>query len=525
MPKLLKSILLASSYILLFNIILFFHKNVQGQDVYIRLIKDLAILIPASIITFYFLLLPTRLISSVIISALFVIGAVNNYFYYTFNKTFDTGVLIDLLTVESSLTQDFISTKLVIIGIVTFVLVFLLNFKITLGQFASRLGKITSYFIVVILVLVISASSNFNKRTFEATVINYLPFSIFYNVYEYYSKFKPHIYKREEKNDLTEQYSFTLGADTYQQPLTVVLIIGESMRGDLISLNGYSAHDNMPRLQKRSNLISFTNATSSTTSTRMSIPYMLTSAVVPDFNQALSEKSVISIFKRLGFTTSWIGNQGIFGIHETTYASDVMEADYYIINKDFRKAIPDRIIYDTDMLPYISKRLQEVQDKHFIVIHMVGSHWSFYKRYPSDMENKFKPECNTEIISQCDKESLFNSYANTIKQSDYFLDEVLKLLENKNSFVLYASDHGFSLGENGHYGNAYAQDDNIPNEQLSIAMFSWGSEVFHNANKCLFAKINSKKNNQIHHGYIFHSLLDCTRVKSPYINKGLSLCQ
>jgi glucan phosphoethanolaminetransferase (alkaline phosphatase superfamily) len=307
--------------------------------------------------------------------------------------------------------------------------------------------------------------------------------------------------------------------------MTIILVIGESMRGDLISLNAYDAHDNMPRLKTNSELISFLNAKSSTTATRTSLPYMLTSAIVPNFHQALSEKSIISIFKHLGFTTSWIGNQGIFGIHETTFASNVMEADYYLINKDLQKAIPNRSIYDIDMLPFISKRLKQVTGNHFMVIHMLGSHWNFYKRYPEDLQNKFTPECFAKVISQCDKESLFNTYANTIKQSDDFLDGVLSLVENNNSFMLYSSDHGFSLGENGYYGNAYSQDDNIPSEQLNIAMFFWGSKTFYNENKGLFAQIYTKKNKKINHDYIFHSLLDCAKVKSSYINKDLSLCK
>ncbi len=521
LSKFSKALLLSIIYILFFNVILFFYKAPADNDILIKFIMELAILLPTSIITFYVVLLNTRLISSIIFALLFAIGAINNYFYFYFNKVFDTGVLIDLLTVQSDLIRDFISYQAIIFMLVATIFGFILSFKITTRKCKSVYFE---FIRILSLILVISISSNWNFRTFNPTIINYLPFNIFYSIYEYNKKFKLHISKLDQKIDLTKKHSFNIENIDDSEPITVVLIIGESMRGDLLSINGYDLRDNTPLLRSRSDLISFTNAKSSTTSTRGSLPYILTSAVVPNFQQALSEKSIISIFKSLGFTTSWIGNQGIFGTFETTYASSALEADHLLIRKDFTKMIPDRTVYDTDMLPAINARLNMEKGNQLIVLHMFGSHWIFYNGYPRDMENKFMPECMDNIISRCNKEKLLNGYSNTIKYSDYFLNEVIKLLENKNSFMIYASDHGYSLGENGNYANAYSKDDNIPKEQLNIGMFFWGSKKFYNKNPDLFNLINNKKHNPINHDFIFHSLLDCAKVKSSYINKGLSVC-
>ena len=85
------------------------------------------------------------------------------------------------------------------------------------------------------------------------------------------------------------------------------------MRGDINSLNGYTEYNNMPFLTSRPHLVSFPKAKSSATTTRVAIPYMLTNATPPDFEKAMNTKGIISLFKKLGFKTSWIGNQGLFG--------------------------------------------------------------------------------------------------------------------------------------------------------------------------------------------------------------------
>ena len=52
-----------------------------------------------------------------------------------------------------------------------------------------------------------------------------------------------------------------------------------------------------------------------------------------------------------------------------------------------------------------------------------------------------------------------------------------KKLEQKNAIVIYSSDHGFSLGENGFFGNA-SKDPLAQKEQTDIAMFMWLSDYF-----------------------------------------------
>jgi glucan phosphoethanolaminetransferase (alkaline phosphatase superfamily) len=89
---------------------------------------------------------------------------------------------------------------------------------------------------------------------------------------------------------------------------------------------------------------------------------------------------------------------------------------------------------------------------------------------------------------------------------------------------MYSSDHGYSLGENGFFGNA-SKDPLAQKEQKDIAMFMWGSDYFIEKNPGLIDKIRKHSEKRVSQDYIFHSILDCSGVKSDYIHSSLSLCR
>ncbi len=423
----------------------------------------------------------------------FVFGIISNFFIYNFKKGFDEGVLNDILSVELDLIVEYINVLTVLSAVIGFLLIYYLLYKF-LGS--SKYGESKKYSIATIAICISIlglVSKGFTSRSLGYTLTNYIPYNIIWSIKEYNKKYKKQLERRNNKTDLTKKYSFKFDSDE-NKPLTVVLIIGESMRGSTVS------EKNMPLIHGRKNLVLFKNAKSSETSTRESIPYMLTSAKSPNIEQSLSEKSIISIFKSLGFETSWIGNQGIFGVFETSFASIALEADYVITKLELRKKFPNNNIIDEYLIPFIDQRL------------------------PEDFEVPFMPECKNSIPSQCSKEQLMNSYENSFYYTDMVIDSLLKKLEHKNAIVIYSSDHGFSLGENGFFGNA-SKDHLAQKEQTDIAMFMWLSDYFIKKNPAILEKIKKHSKHSVSQDYIFHSILDCSGVKSNYIDSSLSFCR
>ena len=97
------------------------------------------------------------------------------------------------------------------------------------------------------------------------------------------------------------------------------------------------------------------------------------------------------------------------------------------------------------------------------------------RRYPKHF-NVFRPSCESTNLSSCSLEEVHNAYDNTILYTDFVLaeliDELKRLEDNYDSLVLYVSDHGESLGENGVYlhGAPYMI---APVDQTHVPMLLW----------------------------------------------------
>ncbi|WP_435659193.1 sulfatase-like hydrolase/transferase [Helicobacter rodentium] len=132
------------------------------------------------------------------------------------------------------------------------------------------------------------------------------------------------------------------------------------------------------------------------------------------------------------------------------------------------------------------------------MLHLQGSHGhSYFKRYPKEFE-RFLPTCKTNNLSQCSQDSIFNTYDNTLLYTDFLLQSLIHTLNNLQSShkvaLLYLSDHGESLGENGIYlhGMPYFI---APKEQTHIPFIFWSNnEKLNNLAKQRYSKEYSHDN-------------------------------
>ncbi|MCF1438041.1 MAG: sulfatase-like hydrolase/transferase, partial [Shewanella sp.] len=148
-----------------------------------------------------------------------------------------------------------------------------------------------------------------------------------------------------------------------------------------------------------------------------------------------------------------------------------------------------------DELHQTLKTMDTAPNDTVIVLHMMGSHGpAYYKRYP-DAKRLFTPDCQRNDIQNCSHEELINTYDNTIAYSDYILSQVIDVLKAQqtafDTSMLYLSDHGESLGENGLYlhGAPYAL---APKEQIHIPMLAWFSRGFVKGNDLTMSCIKQK---------------------------------
>ena len=181
---------------------------------------------------------------------------------------------------------------------------------------------------------------------------------------------------------------------------------------------------------------------------------------------------------------------------------------------------------DEGMLVGLEDYIKNNQGKDiFIILHQMGNHGpAYYKRYPKEFE-KFTPVCKSNQLEECTKEEVSNSYDNAILYTDYFLSKVINFLkpytQEYETAMLYMSDHGESLGENGVYLHGFPYLI-APDEQKHIGSLIWfGSEGM--KNDIDMEKLNSYKNQHFSQDNLFHTLLGLFEVETSIYKKEMDI--
>lgn len=254
-----------------------------------------------------------------------------------------------------------------------------------------------------------------------------------------------------------------------------ILVLGETSRAADFSLGGYDRQTN-PLLAK-DNVVYFPKTASCGTATAVSVPCMFSNMPRDAYNESLAhhQEGLLDIIQRAGIQVLWNDNDG-----GCKGACDrVPHQDMTALN------LPGQCIngecYDEVLFHDLEKTIDTMQGDGVIVLHTIGSHGpTYYNRYPPAFR-RYTPTCDTSEIQSCSQEQLKNSYDNTILYVDYIVDKAIKLLQSKQdkftTSLVYLSDHGESLGENGVYlhGLPYSI---APETQKHVPMLLWLSNDY-----------------------------------------------
>ena len=292
--------------------------------------------------------------------------------------------------------------------------------------------------------------------------------------------------------------------------LTAIVVLGESLRADHLQLNGYR-RNTTPLLASDVRICSFPNVYTKEVFTHTSLPVILTRADSIDDKRAQTEQSFISLFKKVGFRTSWLASQEPVN----TYSDFMHEADTLIYANEGKNVYMFDKWLDGALLPFYQKELEYSNPRKLIVLHTIGSHWWYNSHFEKEV---FSPVLRSKNISSSTQEAIVNSYDNTILYTDCFLHQLIEELRDEVAILIYLSDHGESLGENEKY--LHAED----NEPLHYpAAFVWYSVKYEN----LFPqKIEAMKRNAVKHvttSFMFHSILDASSITSAYLDEEQSI--
>lgn len=305
-----------------------------------------------------------------------------------------------------------------------------------------------------------------------------------------------------------------------QRPLAVVLVLGETARADHWALNGYDRDTN--RYTAAYDIVNFPDVTACGTSTADSLPCIFSPLPRSRFSHtaAAERENMLTIMERLGIEASWLDN--------STGCKDLCNDGNFLSVADGQDPTlcDDYGCYDELLVRELSRELSTSRNDTFVVLHQRGSHGpTYHLNVPASMK-LYQPECTLDTFRDCDDESLTNAYDNTIAYTDFVLARLIDYLRTLEAThdvaMLYVSDHGESLGEEGLYLHGFPYRL-APDAQKRVPMLLWASDGFYERNHVNRACLEASASQAYSHDWIFHTSLGLMEITADDYDPGLDL--
>ncbi|BAN51056.1 hypothetical protein PCA10_53240 [Metapseudomonas resinovorans NBRC 106553] len=257
-------------------------------------------------------------------------------------------------------------------------------------------------------------------------------------------------------------------------PATLVLVLGESTNRQRMSLYGYP-RQTTPNLDRiRDQLDVFDNVITPRPYTIEALQQVLTFADENNPDYYLSQPSLLNMMKQAGYKTFWITNQQTLTKRNTMLTTFSQQADeqFYLNNNRNQNARQ----YDDDVLPPFEKVLADPAPRKLIVVHLLGTHMSYSRRYPSSYE-RFTDRQGVPANVTDDQLPTYNSYDNAVLFNDHVVSSLIQRFSDSraNGFLLYLSDHGEAVFDPEH-PNVLGRNEAAPTAPMyTIPFMLWRS--------------------------------------------------
>ncbi|UHQ23120.1 phosphoethanolamine--lipid A transferase [Lysobacter sp. 5GHs7-4] len=301
-----------------------------------------------------------------------------------------------------------------------------------------------------------------------------------------------------------------VGRPAGAKPRLLVIVVGETVRAQNWGLNGY-ARQTTPELA-RIGPINFPDMRACGSATEISVPCMFSpwGRGQYDKDRIKHSQSLLHVLEHAGLKTLWRDNQtGCKGVCDGLS----FESFEHASQAPYCDAQGCR---DEVMLQGLDAELAKRPGDTVVVLHQLGNHGpAYYKRYPPSLK-RYTPACETSDLGQCSLPEIVNAYDNAVLATDDFLARTIRLLaqqSGRDTAMIYLSDHGESLGENGLFlhGVPYAI---APQTQLRVPMVMWLSPGFAASRGIDTACLRREAAQPASHDNLFHSVLGLMQVSS-----------
>jgi heptose-I-phosphate ethanolaminephosphotransferase len=295
-----------------------------------------------------------------------------------------------------------------------------------------------------------------------------------------YSVYKSNMESLAELKNAVHFSEKELTTTVYQGPSqqTIVFVIGESLTRNNMSLYGYERKTTPSLDTLRDELFVFKDVISGSYMTASSIIRMLSPASILQPDNWKNNPNIIQLAKAAGYKTYWISNQMAYDGWATLLANQTDKAIF-----TNRGDMISESSYDGAVLPHVHHALQEAAPLKLIVVHLLGSHFYYYLRYPEqfNLYNRANDAVSTSMHTAGRAQWVIdtrNVYDNSVAYNDMVIGNLvsdIKLTTQTPAKFLYVSDHGQEVGHN----RDFARHSAIDKTGWEIPMLLWSNRSVH----------------------------------------------
>lgn len=308
-----------------------------------------------------------------------------------------------------------------------------------------------------------------------------------------------------------------LAVEMNAKPQLVIMVLGETVRADHLGINGYQ-RNTTPHLAQQE-IINLGAIDACGTATAVSVPCMFSYLNQVNYDERLAKNSdnLLDVLQRAGVKVLWRdNNSGCKSMCDRVQQDSSFTE--FTSSKCSSGTCPDSALLNGLRQKILAEKSSGAPI--FIVLHQQGNHGPEYFKRSKPSQKHFLPECESNLLNQCAAQDIVNAYDNALVATDELLDETIQLLKTlSNDFdtsMLYVSDHGESLGENGIYlhGLPYWM---APEAQTKVPMIMWMSEQTMQHSALNSACIRQNASHIASHDMLFDSVLSWLHLESEAI--------
>lgn len=302
-------------------------------------------------------------------------------------------------------------------------------------------------------------------------------------------------------------------ANPNAQPENVVMIIGESLTKLHCSSYGYGK-PTTPKLEtliRDSLLIQFNEVISPEVHTLPVFKTLFSQYRVEwgDSVKWYTCPTLQNILHQSGYRTYWISNQSKRGVSDNFIGkyAELCTENYFVGNK---LAGMKRKTYDGEVLALLKPLLREESSdslkRNFYVVHLMGSHFKFAKRYPKEFDH-FQGNEYPELSLR--QREVVATYDNSVLYNDSVVYEVMNQFADKESIVFYFSDHAIDLyqSSSSYYGHAKKTKESFGWGQL-IPFYVYVSPKYQKRFPEIITKLRKRVNKQFCTDNMFYTIMN-----------------